>query len=104
MPDVRGRVLVRRPAAHAVLRVRRVLEGRPRAGRIVDAEHHGTRTVTRELADLRVVPVQGKSCLRRQRLHGRPPPRRDVLQLAVAIELVAEEIAETDGARTQALR
>src|SRR5262249_23160864 len=41
MPDVGGRVVVRRAAANAVLRIGGVLEGRARVTYVVDAERDG---------------------------------------------------------------
>src|SRR5512133_4334414 len=102
VPDVRSAVLVPRPAANAVLRVGRVLERRARAGGIVDAEHDGVGTVTRELAHQRIVAVQRERRVRRQGPDRLPPPGGDAPQLAVAVELVAEEIPEADGPRPQA--
>ena len=76
-----------------------MLQGRARARGIVDAEHDRIRARVRELAHLRVVAVHRQRGLLRQRAHGRPPPCGHVLELPVAVELVAEEIAQTDSAR-----
>src|SRR5204863_5182978 len=97
--DVRGGVLVRGSTADAVLGVGRVLQRRPRDRRIVDAEDDRARAVAGELADLRVVAVQDEGRFRRELPDGGAPAGRDVLQLPVTVELVAEEVPETDRAR-----
>ena len=61
-------------------------------------------TVRPKATDLRVVPVHDHRRVRRQLLHGRPPPLGDELELAVAVELVAEEVAEADHLRPHAPR
>src|SRR6266516_7518399 len=99
MTNVRRVVLIVSSAANAVLRVRGVLQGRPRGREIVDAEDQRTRSLSRELSDLRIVSVDRQRSIAGQRPHRRAPPLRNVLQLAVAIELVTEEIAEADGLR-----
>ena len=48
VPDVRGRVVVRRSAADAVLRVGGVLEGRPGDSRVVEAVHRRQAVLGRE--------------------------------------------------------
>ena len=56
----------------------------------------------REVADLRIVAVDDEHRVVRQRRGRRPPALGDVLELAVAVELVAEEVAEQDRARPDA--
>ena len=73
-----------------------MLEGGPRRRGIVDPEDQRVRTLSRELTHLGIVAVDGQRGVAGQRTHRRAPPLGDVLELAVAIELVAEEIAETD--------
>ena len=55
-----------------------------------------------ERSDLRVVAVQNEHRRLRERHDRRPPPLGDQLKLAVAVELVAEKIAEADGTRPHA--
>src|SRR5689334_9977066 len=98
VPDIRGGVLVGRPAANAVLRVGGVLKRGTRDSGVVDAEDDGARVVLREVADLRVVTVEDECRVRRERTDGFAPAGRHVLELAVAVELVAEEVAEADAA------
>src|SRR4029079_12932368 len=88
-PDVGGCVYVRRPAAQAVLRVGCVLERRPSLRGIVDAE--GDPAWAHEVADLRVVRFHDQRSPVGKLRDGRPPPLGDLLQLAVAVELVAEQ-------------
>ena len=60
---------------------------------VVQPEGQRARPVAPEVADLRVVAVDDE--LRgRQRRHGRAPAGGNELELAVAVELVAEEVAE----------
>ena len=100
--DVDGLVAVRMAAADAVLRVGGVRERRSRARRVVDAEPDHGLAVVGERGDERVVGVDGENRVRCERLHRRPPPLGDVLELAVAVELIPEEIAEGDDARLRA--
>src|SRR5262249_12638748 len=101
--DVRRSVFVRRSAPDAVLRVRCVLQRRMRMPRIVDAEHHRPRTLPREVPDLRVVAVDDERGRPVERANGAAPALGDVLELAVTVELVAEEVPEADRTRVQAL-
>ena len=94
--DVRRRVLVRRAAAQAVLRVGGVLERRPGEPRIVEPEDGRRVVCAREVGDLRVVAVHDERGILRQPGDGAAPALRDELELAVAVELVAEEVAEQD--------
>ena len=101
--DVRRGVLVRRAAAEAVLRVGGVLQRGPREPRVVEAEHGAPAVDAGEVADLRVVAVHDERRVR-QRRDRLAPALRDDLELAVAVELVAEEIAEQERARAEAPR
>jgi len=56
-----------------------------------------------QVGDERIVGVDDERRGGRERCHSRPPSLGDVLELAVTIELVAEEIAERDDARAHAL-
>ncbi len=103
MADVGGRVHVRRPAAEAVLRVGRVLERGSRLRGVVDPERERPRAVAAEVADLRVVAVDDERRLR-QRGDRLAPAGGDELELAVAVELVAEEVREEQRLRTDATR
>ena len=60
--------------------------------------------VAAEVADLRIVSVDHEHRLLWQRRGRRPPVGGDVLQLAVTVELVAEEVAEQHRARPHAAR
>ena len=97
--DVRRDVLVRSSATNAVLGVRSVLQGRPCRRGTVHPEDERVRPLPRELADLRIVAVHRQRRILGERAHRRTPPLRDVLELAVAVELVAKEIPEADGFR-----
>ena len=96
MPDVRGGVVVRRAAAEAVLRVGRVLQRRASDARVVEPEHAAAGAGER--ADLRVVAVHDELRVGEggDRL---APAGGDELELAVAVELVAEEVAEEQRLR-----
>src|SRR6476620_11779598 len=103
MPDIGSGVLVRSAAADAPLRIGRVLKCRLGVPRIVDAED-GPRSgpaVATEIPDLGVVAVDDQRRVGREILHSRAPAFGDELELAVAIELVAKEIAEADHPRTE---
>src|SRR4051794_24896213 len=88
MPDVRGRIVVRRAAAQAVLRVGGVLQCRPGTPWIVEPEHARPRMGAREVAHLRVVAVDDELRVGEPG-DRRAPAARDELELAVAVELVA---------------
>ena len=60
--------------------------------------------VAPEVADLRIVPVDDEHRFLRQGRGRRPPVGGDVLQLAVTVELISEEIAEQHGAGSYAAR
>src|SRR6478609_5737919 len=74
--------------------------------RIVDAENGPGSgiTLSTEISDLWVVAVDDQRRVGRKILHGRAPPFGDELELAVTVELVAKEIAQTDGPRTEPVR
>src|SRR5205823_5307122 len=59
--------------------------------------------ITREVADKRVVAVDGERHAG-QAAHRRPPALGDQLELAVTVELIAEEIPEAERARPQPAR
>ena len=101
---VRGREHVRGAAADAVLRVRRVLELRLGVARVVEPEDDRARPLAGEIADLRVVAVHDERRLRRQGVDRLPPALGDELELAVPIELVAEEVAQADRAGSKSHR
>ena len=101
MPDVDGAVVVGVPAADTEACVGRVRRNRQRDRRIVDAVAHHACTA---LGDGSREGVVGGDHERRRHLQAsdqRAPACRDELELAVAIELVAEEVAERDRARRQ---
>ena len=79
-----------------------MLQRRVGAARIVDAERHCTRTLACEIAHLRIVAVHDERRIRRQSANRDAPALRDVLELAVAVELISEQIAEADGTRSYA--
>src|SRR5262249_4965160 len=99
--DVCRRVLVGRSAADAVLRVRSVLQRRMRTTLVVDAEDHGCWTLPREVADLRVVAVDDERSCRVELANRTAPALGDVLELAVTVELVAEQVPEAERTRAQ---
>ena len=94
MAHVGGVVPIGPPAAHAVLRVRRVLEPGARQSRIVHAEQECSLASLRERGDERVVGVRDERRPSAEAGDGAPPALGDVLELAVAVELVAEQVAE----------
>ncbi len=96
MADIGRCVCVRRSAAQAVLRVCGVLEGRPCLRGIIDAERRRRGPLAREIAHLRVVCVDDELRTGRKRPDSLPPTLRDSLELAVAVELVAEQVAQAD--------
>jgi hypothetical protein len=87
-------------AAPAVLGVRRVLELGERERVVVHAEEHGA-AVAAQIGDERVVGVEHER--RGARVGGDDvrPAVGDDLELAVAVELVAEQVAEQERARSQ---
>jgi hypothetical protein len=99
VPEIDGVEDVESAAVAAVLGVCRVGHAGQRQGVVIDAEVDGARALAAEVGDERVVGVQdgnggalGKDPL---------PTVGDRLELAVAVELVAEEVAEEDRARAQ---
>ncbi len=83
-------------------RIGSVLECRPRDARIVEPVN-GRQTVhVRECTERGVVAVDDERRLCVQCGDGGTPAPGDELELAVAVELVAKQVAETDGARPQA--
>ena len=98
--EVDGAVGVGVAAAAAVLGVARVLELGEREAVVVDAEVHGLRRVAAEVGDERVVGVEHEA---RALADDRGPAVGDRLQLAVAVELVAEQVAEQHRARLDLL-
>ena len=101
MSHVGRRVHVRRAAADAPLGIGRVLELRRGMARVVDPEHGRLRPPAREVADLRVVAVHDERSVARKLRDRLTPARGQQLELAVAVELVAEQVPEADGARLQ---
>ena len=106
MPDERSLVDVWRAAAAAVLGVEGVLELRQGLARIVDPEvghawAAGQVAVAAEVGDQRVVGVQHEPGLAGQAGDQLRPLVGQMLELAVAVELVAEQVAEHDQARFQ---
>ena len=100
--DVGGGVHERTAAVRAVLGVGRVLERRPRVPMVVDAEGaHAAGTALRDLAEQRVVGVRDE-CRFGQARQGLAPALRDVLELAIAVELVAEEVGDEYRTRLHA--
>ena len=71
-----------------------MLERGPGVPRVVDPVGDRVRAPARQVADLGVVPVDDEHGLRRQGGRRGPPALGDVLELAVAVELVTEEVAE----------
>src|SRR5205085_2688292 len=63
-----------------------------------------TGAFTCELADLRIVAVHRQRSGGRKLEHGGAPALGDVLELAVAVELIAEQVAQANGLRPQTSR
>ena len=93
--DVRG------AAVAAVLGVRRVLHLRDCQRPILDPEVRDRAALPAEIGDQRVVGVERQRGRGRQCRHHRRPAVGDRLQLAVAIELVAEQVAEQHASRLE---
>jgi hypothetical protein len=102
--DVGGRVVVGSSACAAILRIGGVGEAVACDGGVVDPEPERLRSPTSDVGEEGVVGVHdrpgggievGDCC---------PPALGDVLKLPVAVELVAEEVAEADGLRPDAGR
>ncbi len=90
---------VRRAAAAAVLGVGRVGHPGQRQRVVLDPEVQRARVLAAEVRDQRVVGVQHEP--RAARAQHLLPALGDRLELAVAVELVAEQVAEQDRARVQ---
>src|SRR4029079_7389440 len=104
MAEVRGVVAVQVPAAAAVLGVERVLERRKRVGAVLQTEVGdpwplGPAAVAPEVRDQRIVRVQDEGGPAGVFLDEAGPVVGQRLELAVTVELVAEEVAEDDGPR-----
>ena len=81
-----------------------MLELRLGVARVVEPEDDRARSLAGEIADLGVVAVHDEPRLRRQGAHRLPPALGDELELAVPVELVAEEVTEADRARSKSHR
>jgi hypothetical protein len=75
-----------------------VLQRRPRAPRVVEPEHPRAGMGMGQIADLRVVAVHDELGVRQLR-HCSAPVGGEDLELAVAVELVAEEVPEQQRLR-----
>ena len=96
--DIRGVVGVRRAAADAVLRVRRMLQRGTRVcGSSTPKRSTRSRPSPSDATSGSSAPTTAAP--RAELRDGRPPALGDVLELAIAIELVAEEVREADDAR-----
>src|SRR5207244_4460206 len=93
-----GCVRVGRAAAQAVLRVGSVLQLSTGVAQIIETEDERPGSPGGEIAHLRVVAVDDDGGIR-QRRDGAAPAGGDVLQLAVAVELVAETRTVPRGRR-----
>ena len=102
MADVRGRVVVGRPARAAVLRVGGMGEALAGDGGVVDPEPERLGTAARDVGQEWVVGVHDRPRRGIEVGDSRAPALGDVLELAVAVELVAEKVPETDGLRPDA--
>ena len=100
--DVGGVVPVRVTAADAVLRVGRVLQRGASTPRVVDPEQDDAVAALRERGDERVVGVRHQRRLGRKLRDRVAPSLGDVLELAVPVELVPEQVSEADGTRARA--
>src|SRR4029450_2514729 len=103
MTDIRRDIVVERAAADAVLRIGRVLQRWARNRRIVDTEDDCPRPFSCEVADLGIVAVEGERRVAGQAVYGPAPALRDMFELPVTIELVAEEVREAHAVRPHAL-
>ena len=101
--DVRRGEVVGRSAAEAVLRVGRVLEMRPGVARVVQAEAERRGATVGEICDDGVVRIHDQRRIDGKAVDGGAPALGDELELAVAVELVAKEVAEGEHARLQPL-
>ena len=88
---------VGRSAPPAVLGVRGVLHLGDRHRRVLDPEVRDVRRVAPQVSDQRIVRVQHDPCVAASRAGShRGPAIGDRVELAIAIELVSEQIAEQD--------
>ena len=94
VPDIRRGELVRVPARDAVARIGCVLQRGAGVAGVVEAVGDRSDPPAREVADLRVVAVDDEHCLGGQLRRSGAPALGDVLELAVAVELVAGEVSE----------
>ena len=97
---------VRVPAAPAVLGVVGVLELGQGLRRVLDPEEGDALApaqlrVAAEVGDQRIVGVEDEAAAAGEALDHRAPFGRQVLELAVAVELVAEQVPEHDQARVE---
>jgi hypothetical protein len=99
MADVRGAIVIGRAARAAVLRVGGVGEAFARHGRVVDPEADRVAMPPRDVGEERIVGVHERRGSRVQAGDRGSPAIGDDLELAVAVELVAEEVAKADGLR-----
>ena len=103
MPDIHRRIVIRAAATDAVLRVRRVLERGPTDERVIDAVADRLPSAVGELRDERIVGVDDEGRRVGEAGDRVAPALGDVLELAVAVELVAKEVPEGDHARRDGL-
>ena len=106
MADEGALVGVGMPAAAAVLGVEGVLQLRQRLRGVLDPEVDDARAraligVAAEVGDQRIVGVEDEGAAAGSRRHRLRPLVGQRLHLAVAVELVAEEVAEHDRRRLQ---
>ena len=80
-----------------------MLKPRPRKARVVDAVAQCPLTRLGKVRHERVVGVHDEPRGGGERRDRGTPTLRDVLELAVAVELVAKEIAERDDPRSYSL-
>jgi hypothetical protein len=76
-----------------------VLELRRRPSRVVQAENDAVGSVAAEVAHLRVVAVDDERRASAEVRNGPAPALGDELELAVPVELVAEEVAQAERTR-----
>jgi hypothetical protein len=81
-----------------------MLEGGARLSRIVEPERDGVGGARGQVAHHRVVGVHDDGGACPESRNGRPPAPGHELELAVAVELVAEEVRQADDTRADAAR